>query len=59
MLNLDQKKTYQFAQNTRTLLRSSQARVSSMLRIDKTVHEIVLAVTWRIAEKLSGDKLPR
>ena len=59
MLTLDQKKTYQFAQETRNSLRSSQARVVGILRIDKTVHELLLGIAWRVAERLSGDRLPR
>ncbi|NRH21629.1 hypothetical protein HOO68_06330 [Candidatus Gracilibacteria bacterium] len=51
---------YQFATSTRNTLRTLQAgRTSSDLRIDKTLREIILDITWRVAEKLSGERLPR
>lgn len=51
---------YQFATTTRNTLRILQAsRTNSDLRIDKTLQEIFLDITWRVAEKLSGERLPR
>jgi len=51
---------YQFATATRNTLRTLQAgRTNSNLRIDKTIVEILLDITWRVAEKLSGERLPR
>jgi len=51
---------YQFASTTRNTLRTLQAsRTNSDLRIDKTLQEILLDITWRVAEKLSGERLPR
>jgi hypothetical protein len=49
-----------FAIETRNKLRTLQAgRMNNDLRIDKTIIEIILDITWRITEKLSGDRLPR
>jgi hypothetical protein len=54
-----QNPSLQFAQEKRNTLRSSQAKTTSILRIDKTIHEVLLEITWRVAEKLSGNRLPR
>jgi hypothetical protein len=56
---LDSQKSLQFAQSTRNSLRSLQAQPSNLYRFDRTVHELLLGITWRVAERLSGNKLPR
>jgi hypothetical protein len=53
--------TIQFAQKTRNTLRILQATrwTDSYPRPDKTVYEVILWVTWMVAERLSWEKLPR
>jgi hypothetical protein len=51
---------YQSALHTRNRLRVLQAsRMNDTHRIDKTLREIILGVTWLVAERLSGERLPR
>ncbi|MBC7498771.1 hypothetical protein H7170_03960 [Candidatus Gracilibacteria bacterium] len=51
---------YQSALHTRNRLRVLQAsRINDAHRIDKTILEIVLGVTWLVTERLSGERLLR